>query len=283
MSETIYSDRYSERGSADSAFAQPGSFELDHDYGDRVHIVAEPFLLTHLARLCSPETIQPQINDLVSIIYQRLMARAIDCEFSRVQVEQPTRMIEHTSRGLYRGEVIDPETRVVVLDIARAGTLASHVCFHMLNQLLTPSHLRQDHVVMQREVDANGQVTGAKISGAKIGGGIEGAILVVPDPMAATGGSMIGALEHYEREFGGGAAKMIALHLIVTPEYLRAVKERFPELHVFAVRLDRGMSAPEIFETRPGSRWADERGLNEAQYIVPGGGGFGEILNNTEH
>jgi uracil phosphoribosyltransferase len=31
----------------------------------------------------------------------------------------------------------------------------------------------------------------------------------------------------------------------------------------------------------PGTFWDEERGLNEKQYIVPGGGGFGEIMNNS--
>ena len=31
----------------------------------------------------------------------------------------------------------------------------------------------------------------------------------------------------------------------------------------------------------PGERWAEENGLNEVQYIVPGGGGFGELMNNA--
>jgi uracil phosphoribosyltransferase len=28
-------------------------------------------------------------------------------------------------------------------------------------------------------------------------------------------------------------------------------------------------------------RWSEESGLTDKQYIVPGGGGFGEIMNNA--
>jgi uracil phosphoribosyltransferase len=70
------------------------------------------------------------------------------------------------------------------------------------------------------------------------------------------------------------------MHLIVTPEYLRRILDDHPDVIVYAVRLDRGLSAPDVLETPPGERWAEERGLNEHQYIVPGGGGFGEIMNN---
>jgi hypothetical protein len=31
----------------------------------------------------------------------------------------------------------------------------------------------------------------------------------------------------------------------------------------------------------PGKFWEKEVGLNENQYIVPGGGGLGEVMNNS--
>ena len=74
---------------------------------------------------------------------------------------------------------------------------------------------------------------------------------------------------------------IINIHLIVTPEYLRAMRDAHPEVIIYAIRLDRGMSDPDIARTVPGTHWDRERGLNEHQYIVPGGGGFGEILNNS--
>jgi len=36
-----------------------------------------------------------------------------------------------------------------------------------------------------------------------------------------------------------------------------------------------------VLATVPGERWDEENGLNDLQYIVPGGGGFGEIMNNA--
>jgi len=36
-----------------------------------------------------------------------------------------------------------------------------------------------------------------------------------------------------------------------------------------------------VLATVPGERWGEENGLNDLQYIVPGGGGFGEIMNNA--
>ncbi|MGH7280580.1 MAG: uracil phosphoribosyltransferase, partial [Polyangiaceae bacterium] len=37
----------------------------------------------------------------------------------------------------------------------------------------------------------------------------------------------------------------------------------------------------DVLATVPGTRWEEERGLDEHQYIVPGAGGVGEILNNA--
>ncbi len=47
----------------------------------------------------------------------------INAEFPRKTATIPTRMIDSTPRGIYQGEVIDPEVRAVTVNIARAGTL----------------------------------------------------------------------------------------------------------------------------------------------------------------
>jgi uracil phosphoribosyltransferase len=71
------------------------------------------------------------------------------------------------------------------------------------------------------------------------------------------------------------------MHLIVTPEYVKNVLAAHPNTTIYALRLDRGLSAPDVLATVPGTRWDEERGLDEHQYIVPGAGGVGEILNNA--
>ena len=67
----------------------------------------------------------------------------------------------------------------------------------------------------------------------------------------------------------------------MTPEYLKNVHEHHPDLIVYAVRVDRGLSPEEVLHSVPGTHWDEERGLNDKHYIVPGGGGFGEIMNNS--
>jgi uracil phosphoribosyltransferase len=134
---------------------------------------------------------------------------------------------------------------------------------------------------MSRATDDAGHVTGATWHDAKIGRDIDGRVVLFPDPMGATGTSMLSALEHYKTRLDGAPARCIAMHLIVTPEYLRNVLQAQPDTVVYALRVDRGLSPSDVLATVPGTRWKEERGLDDKQYIVPGAGGVGEILNNA--
>jgi uracil phosphoribosyltransferase len=254
--------------------------EQKHHYGPRVHLLNQPLLSTLLAELCAPETKQPRINELVTRIYEGLLSYAINQSFPTQTIERPTRMAQyHPREGIFRGQVLDSETRVVTVNLARAGTLPSAVCYHSLNYLLNPDLIRQDHVSIARQTGALNQVTGSQVSGHKIGGSVQDAIVLIPDPMAATGSTIVETLRLYSQY--GKPARVLALHCIVTPEYLKRVATECPELEVFAVRVDRGLSPAPVLQAEPGLHWDQERGLNDQQYIVPGGGGFGEILNNA--
>ncbi len=255
--------------------------EIEHRYGENVHILADPLSLTMLARACERGCVQPEVNRLVGELYRMLVHDAIAAEFPRRSISVETRMIAHTPEGVWRGEAIDASTPVVVVAVARAGLYPSQVTFDFLNQVLRPEVVRQDHLSLGRQVDAGGRVTGASVGAAKIGGPIEAACVLIPDPMGATGSTVSKVLGHYEESVHGTPRKVIALHLIVTPEYLRHVRGAHPQVVVYALRLDRGLSAPEVLESVPGTRWDEERGLNEHQYIVPGAGGLGEVMNNA--
>ena len=255
--------------------------QIEHRYGANVHILADPLALTQLAQLCAKGTYQPEINRLVAILYRDLSRVIVNAEFPRHATATSTRMIDSTPHGVFHGETIDPEVRAVTVNIARAGTLPSQITYDFLNTLLDPRLVRQDHFVMARVLDEAEKVVGARISGSKIGGDVDDAILLFPDPMGATGGSISTALEAYRDNVMGKPRKTIAAHLIVTPEYLKRVTIAHPDTIIYALRVDRGLSPEEIFDTVPGTHWDKERGLDERQYIVPGGGGFGEIMNNA--
>jgi uracil phosphoribosyltransferase len=254
--------------------------EVEHRYGANYHILADPFLLSHLARLCTAEVVQPLLNNLVRDLYRYLIKAILNGEFPRCQRSFATRMLDHSPLGVWTGEVIDPETRAVTVNIARAGTLPSQVVFDFLCTTMNPARVRQDHIVMARATTADGRVTGSDVHGLKIGGDVENAIVIFPDPMGATGGSLAAAIDIYKKDFGR-AARYVTANLIVTPEYLRRMRDRHPDVVVYAVRLDRGASPAAVLARIPGERWDEESGLTDKQYIVPGGGGFGEIMNNA--
>lgn len=250
--------------------------EIKHHYGKNVHILSSSLALSLLAKLGHPSTHQPQINDLVEMLYKHLMDTVLDSVFPRKLTDAETRM-----KAFYRGEIIDPEIPCVSVGLARAGTFPSHLCYRKLNYLMNPEGVRQDHVYIARQVDENDVVTGVESSGSKIGGGVDGAIVLIPDPMGATGSTMVYAYHHYKNHVGGNPRAIVAMHLMVTPEYLKKVTTECPDLVVFALRLDRGLSTEKVLASVPGEFWAEEKGLNQNQYIVPGAGGVGEILNNS--
>jgi uracil phosphoribosyltransferase len=254
--------------------------ESEHRYGPKVHILKDPFLLSTLARLCSEETHQPVINELVTTLYSSMLKIMVNREFPLRQAKVRTRMAELHPEGVLQAPLIDPETPVVSVNLARAGTLPSHICYTALNYFMNPKRVRQDHISIGRTTDQQEKVTGSRVSGHKIGGDVDGAIVLFPDPMGATGGTIAEAVSMYKAR-PGKALKYVALHCIVTPEYLKKLHSTHPDLEIYAIRLDRGLSSREVLDSVPGTYWDRERGLNDKHYIVPGGGGFGEIMNNA--
>jgi len=255
--------------------------EAEHRYGENVHLISNPFLLSHLVKLSAEVTVQPTVNRLVTILYRELIQAVVNNEFPRQIVRVPTRMIRTNEAGVYAGEVVDRSTRVVTVNIARAGALPSQVCFDALNEFLDPAGIRQDHFIMARTLDSRSRVTGAAIGASKIGGSVEGMTVIFPDPMGATGSSMAAAVNTYKEKVEGSPARLITINLIVTPEYLKRLTEEHPDLVVYALRLDRGISEEAVLRTVPGTFWERERGLDEKGYIVPGAGGLGEVINNS--
>lgn len=263
---------------AESRFRPP---EIAHRYGPGVHLLDDPLAWTLLARVCSPETVQPDVGRLVGILYQMLARTVLAAELGRVRVDVPTRMIAAHPEAVYRGTALSRATKVVTVGIARAGTMPSQVVYELLNEILDPSLVRQDHLFMSRQTNEHGEVIGATWHDAKIGRDVGDRYVLFPDPMGATGSSMASAVSYYKTALEGQPARCIAMHLIVTPEYLRRMQQVHPDAVIYALRLDRGLSPPRVLKTEPGTHWDEERGLNDIHYIVPGAGGVGEILNNA--
>ena len=257
-------------------------WEQKHHYGSKVHLVGDRYNLGVLAQFCAKNTGHSALHGLVRQLYRDLLFRVLSAEFPRHLTKVETAMAGNCLDAWWEGVIVDDSTSAVVVDISRAGDLPSQLVFDILSRQLKAEGVRKDHIYSQRVTDpTTHQVIGANLSGSKIGGLIAGRYLICPDPMGATGSTIVEALAYYRSRQLGAPAKVILVHLIVTPEYLRCVTEKCPEATVYALRLDRGLSPLDVLQTVPGERWSEERGLTNHGYIVPGAGDIGARLNNT--
>lgn len=94
---------------------------------------------------------------------------------------------------------------------------------------------------------------------AKFPTGLKDAIVIVVDPMLATGGSAIDAIENIKRR---GAKDIKLACLVGAPEGVAAIEKQHPDVHLYLGALDSH--------------------LNEKGYIVPGLGDAGDRLFGTE-
>ncbi len=254
--------------------------EIKHYYGKNVHLLDHPVLLSLLVKIGHPDTQPPELNDLLRLAYQIFAQEVICRELPTVKKTIPTRMRGQTRHGYYRGPILDPQTRVVVAAVARAGLIPAETCFELLSTLLNPSSVRLDYLSMSRLSDRSGRVIGVRMNESKIGGTIDRRILIVPDPMGATGSTMVDLLSYYRKNFGR-PQKILLLSLIATSEFIGKIQGHFPNAVIYAARLDRGLSSRKVLSSVPGKYRSLEKGLNENQYIVPGAGGMGEALTNS--
>ncbi len=254
---------------------------LPHHYGPDVHLFADPYLATLLARIGSPSTGTAQVPSLVRTAYRRLLQDVLAREFPVREQRVPTRMTASEPRAFVQGPQLCRDTRLVICAVIRAGILPAQACYEAAIEVLPPEHVRIDFLNLSRVVDDQHHVTGVRLDGSKIGGPVGDAVVLIPDPMGATGGTVCRAVEVY-RELGGPPPRrLVAAHLMVTPEAILRVTQALPGVRIYSGRLDRGLSSERALASAPGLYAAEERGLNDVQYIVPGAGGMGELLTNS--
>lgn len=251
-----------------------------HLYGPNVHLLSDPVAELSLARLCQPATTQPHFNTIIRALYRRMMHVVLGEQVVWQSTAAATRMTESAGVPL-QFSTPDADTRIVCVDVARAGMLPASVCFDEACGVLNPDNIRCDHIMMSRQTDESQHVTHSAVGGMRIGGDVTDRLVLLPDPMGATGTSLSTTISIYKDQVPGPARRYIAMHLIVTPEYIGRVLADHPDAHIYAWRLDRGMSSAEVLATLPGTHPDRESGLDAHDYIVPGGGGFGELINNA--
>jgi len=89
---------------------------------------------------------------------------------------------------------------------------------------------------------------------------IRGGTCIVIDPMIATGGSTVAALDLLKKE---GAENIVVICIVTCPEGIEFVEAAHPDVPIYAAAIDRK--------------------LNDKKYIVPGLGDAGDRLFGTSH
>ncbi len=254
---------------------------LQHMYGEQVHISNDAWLRTLLVRIGSPDTPVREVPELVRAAYRLLLTGILSEQVPIVEERRATRMSATEPRAQYVGPMLCQSTKLVIVAVIRGGILPAQICYEEACRVLPPENVRLDFLNMSRITDEEGKVCGVRFDGSKIGGPVGDSVVLIPDPMGATGGTIARCAEIYRELNGGSPRSLVAAHLMVTPEAIQRLKGLDEELQIYAGRLDRGLSTPEALKSVPGMWPEQERGLNDNQYIIPGAGGIGELLTNS--
>ena len=183
----------------------------------------------------------------------------MDNELEQETVSVKTRISAKDPRGVFHGKIFKKNQKAVVADVIRAGMMPSHQFYLKLTEILNPKFVRQDHIMSQR-IETESGVQGSELTGSKIGGNVKGAIVFIPDPMGATGGSVDEIVNFYQKNFGK-PKKFVVINLIIAPQYIKRLEKIKAPISLYAARLDKG--------------------LTKDDFIYPGLGGVGEMINNT--
>jgi uracil phosphoribosyltransferase len=151
-----------------------------------------------------------------------------------------------TPHGSADGQIISGD--VVVVPVLRAG-------LGMLDAVLAllPS-ARVGHIGLQRDEST----ATASTYYAKLPPGIGDSFVIVVDPMLATGGSAVSAIDLIK---AAGACTICMICIVAAPEGVDLVSQRHPDVTLYTPVIDRK--------------------LNARKYIVPGLGDFGNRLYGT--
>jgi len=84
-------------------------------------------------------------------------------------------------------------------------------------------------------------------------------LVFIADPMLATGGSLIQAIEEIKKQI---PKKIIIICIVAAPEGVKLINSKHPDVNIYTASLDRE--------------------LNDKKYILPGLGDFGDRLYGTQ-
>ena len=204
-----------------------------------VHLVEHPLVHDALVELRDKATVPDAFRRAARRISVLLAAEALrDAPSVPTTVETPI--------GAASGRRISSD--IVVVPVLRAG-------LGMLDAVLElVPRARVGHIGLQRD-----ELTAvASTYYAKLPAGLAASLVLVVDPMLATGGSAVAALRLLE---DAGATNIRLVCVVAAPEGIAVVERQHPRVAIYTPALDRG--------------------LNPRKFIVPGLGDFGDRLYGT--
>jgi uracil phosphoribosyltransferase len=204
-----------------------------------VHLVDHPLVHDALASLRDSGTPPEHFRRAATRISVLLAAEAMR--------ELPTRDVTVSSPlGPAPGRRVAPD--VVVVPVLRAG-------LGMLDAVLElVPHARVGHIGLQRD-----EITAvASQYYSKLPARLAASYVLMIDPMLATGGSAVAALDLLHR---AGARHVRIVCIVAAPEGVALVERRHPDVIIYTPVVDRE--------------------LNAHKFIVPGLGDFGDRLYGT--
>lgn len=210
-----------------------------HTHPPQVKVSGHPLVLHKVTQLRDRRTEPPLFRALVSELSQLLFYEATaDLMTQPCQVETP--LAPHEGRQI--------SERIALIPILRAGLgMAEPLLELMPTARVWHLGLYRDHETCTPVTYYNNLPPKPAID-----------ISLVLDPMLATGGSAVAAIELL-REWGANRIRFIGL--IAAPEGVQALREAHPEVPIHLAALDSH--------------------LNEKKYIVPGLGDAGDRLFGT--
>jgi len=204
-----------------------------------VHLVDHPLVHDALAILRDAAT-APELFRRMAVRISLLLAAEATRDLPALPVTVSTPLGPADGRRV-QGDV-------VVVPVLRAG-------LGMLDAVLEliPS-ARVGHIGLQRD-----EMTAiASRYYSKLPSSLEHSVVLMIDPMLATGGSAVAALDMFRH---AGARDVRLICIVAAPEGIALVEARHPDAQIYTPAIDRG--------------------LNEQKFILPGLGDFGDRLYGT--
>jgi uracil phosphoribosyltransferase len=201
--------------------------------------VQHPIAQDALVRLRNRETSASEFRKLTHRLSLAVVLEATrKLPINLARVETPLELTD--------GEVIDGE--IVVVPVLRAGLGMVDAVLELL------PYARVGHIGLQR----NENTAMAARYYERLPSHLSSATVLIVDPMLATGGSALAAIEMVQQ---AGARDIRLLCIVAAPEGIAAVEAKYPTLPIFTPAIDRQ--------------------LNAQKFILPGLGDFGDRLYGT--